>query len=90
MIVVKLLLIVVPVQISDTLELGDLYVVCPSGIESCILLLHELKRLCLVLVYVNVSTSLAKVQTLALIVRLALGLLFSEPLLLLYLPVLIL
>ena len=90
MIVVKLLLIVVPVQISDTLELGDLYVVCPSGIESCILLLHELKRLCLVLVYVNVSTSLAKVQTLVLVVCLAFRLLFSEPSLLLCLLVLVL
>jgi hypothetical protein len=89
-VIVKLLLVVVPVQISDILEPGDLYIVCPSRIELCILLLYELKRLCLVLVYVNVSASLAKVQTLVLVVCLAFRLLFSEPSLLLCLSVLVL
>ena len=87
-IVIKLLLVVVSVQISDILELRDLYIVRPSGIELYILLLYEPKCLYLVLVYIDVSMSLTEVRTLTLVVYLALQLLFSEPLLLLYLPVL--
>ena len=58
--------------------------------ELYIFLLYKPKGLYLVLVYINVSMPLAKVRTLVLIVRLALGLLFSEPSLLLYLSVLVL
>jgi hypothetical protein len=58
--------------------------------ELYILLLHEPKRLYLVPVYIDVGMSLAEVRTLVLVVRLALRLLFSEPLLLLCLSVLML
>ena len=90
MIVVELLLIVVPTQISDTLELRDLHVVCPSGMELCALLLYKPKGLRLVPVHVDVGASLAEVRTLVPVVCPALRLLFSEPLLLLCLSVLML
>ena len=61
MIVIELLPIVVPIQISNILEPGDLYIVRPSGIESYILLLYEPKHLYLILVYIDISISLAKV-----------------------------
>ena len=88
-VVINLLLIVVPTQVSDILELRDLYIVCPSRVESYVLLLYKLKGLRLVLVYIDVSIPLAKVRTLVPVVRPALGLLFSEPLLLLCLSVLV-
>ena len=90
-IVVKFLLIVISVQVGNILELGDLYVVRPSRVELYILLLlYESKRLYLILVYIDVSIPLAEIQTFVLVVRPALGLLFSEPSLLLYLLVLVL
>ena len=79
MVVVELLPEVVPIGISNVLELRNLDVVYSPGVESVVLpSLREPERLYLVPVYVVVGPSLAKVRTLALIVVLSLGSPFLE------------